>query len=396
MGVTASGRGRGAASRMFLFISCNNVWGGSEELWSLAAQALARDGHAITVLKYRINATGGRLGELRALGCRVVELTAPTWLPRQVRTIGSALWPIARRMSDHVLNRELRKARPKLVVISQGINHEGWMAATACRKHGIPYVLISQKADDLYWPGDSMMEEWREAYAHAAAALFVSRHNLTLTQEQLGEKLERGRVVANPFRADWETPLPWPASSDTMRLACVGRLDAREKGQDLVLRVLAKPKWRGRPVEVSFIGSGHNREGLEGMARYLKVDNVTFAGFTDTPEQIYADHHALLLASRCEGLPLSLVEAMLSGRPAIITDAGGSAEMVVEGKTGFLAATPTVEALDEAMERAWAARDRWPQIGLAAAAHARAHVPQDPARTLAHLLAELAAGGAAA
>lgn len=376
---------------MFAFISCNNVWGGSEELWSLAAMALARQGHKVTVLKYKINAPGGRLGELRELGCRIGELTGPEWLPRQVRTLGSILWPVARRMSDHVLARTLRAARPRLAVISQGINYEGWMAATACRKLDIPYVLISQKADNLYWPGDSMLEEWREAYRHAAQALFVSRHNLELTQEQLGLELPRAEVVANPFRAEWSSPLRWPDTAEPLRLACVGRLDAREKGQDLVLRVLAKPQWRGRPVTVSFFGSGHNAKALQGMARYLKLDNVDFAGFTDAPENIWSDHHALLLASRCEGLPLSLVEAMLSGRPAIITDAGGSGEMVVDGETGFLAATPTVEALDDAMERAWTARDRWPQIGLAAAALARSRMPRDPAQALAERLQALAA-----
>jgi len=83
---------------------------------------------------------------------------------------------------------------------------------------------------------------------------------------------------------------------------------------------------------------------------------------------------------------------MLSGRPAVITDAGGGREMLVDGETGWLACSATVAALDAAMERAWAARDRWPQIGQRAADVARARVPQDPAADLAAELLAMTAG----
>jgi hypothetical protein len=55
--------------------------------------------------------------------------------------------------------------------------------------------------------------------------------------------------------------------------------------------------------------------------------------------------HALVLTSRCEGLPLSLVEAMLSGRVPIVTDVGGNREVVNEA-CGFLAASASEAAVD--------------------------------------------------
>lgn len=352
---------------------------------------LAREGHSVTVLKHRIDAPGGRIGELAGLGCRIVELAGPAWLPRKVRSAGALFWPIARRMTDDVLDSTLRPDRFDLAIISQGLNYDGYQVAAACMRRGVRYVLISQKADDLYWPADGLIEKWRNGYRNATAALFVSEHNLALTQQQLGFDLPQARVVRNPFCAAWGAPLPWPAESETVRLACVARLDAREKGQDLILRVLAQPKWRARPVTLSLFGAGHNAEGLAGMAAYLGLDSVAFRGFTDTPDRIWLNHHALVLPSRCEGLPLSLVEAMLSGRPAIITDAGGGREMLIDGETGWLASSATVAALDAAMERAWKARDHWQQIGQRAADVARAKVPQKPAADLAAQLLVIAA-----
>lgn len=298
--------------------------------------------------------------------------------------------PVTRRVTRQTLAFALKRRGCDLAIISQGLNYDGFLVAEICADLGVPYVMISQKADDLYWPSDAIMEKWRNSYRRSAAALFVSEHNLLLTQEQLGFDLPQGRVVRNPFRADWAKPLPWPPSTAETRLACVARLDAREKGQALIIRVLAQSKWRNREVTVSLYGTGHNGRGLESMTAYHGVESIAFRGFTNAPDRIWLDHHALLLPSRCEGLPLSLVEAMLSGRPAIITDAGGGAEMLIDGETGWIAPAATVSDLDATMERAWQMRDRWPQMGLRAAEVARARVPQDPAADLAASLLSMA------
>lgn len=96
-----------------------------------------------------------------------------------------------------------------------------------------------------------------------------------------------------------------------------------------------------------------------------------------------SSHHGLVLPSRCEGLPLVLVEAMLSGRVAIVTNVAGNTEVLTDDVTGFVAAAPTEDALDEAMERAWRRRGEWRAIGSTAATRIRELVPPDPAGDLA-------------
>ncbi len=260
-------------------------------------------------------------------------------------------WQLAR------LDVALRFSRPDLVILSQGGNWDGFLYAGVLRRLGIPAALICQKATELYWPSDWMRARCKAMYAEAQGAYFVSHHNHRLTEEQMGMAIPNAEVVRNPFLTSWDAPLPWPDAGDGLKLACVGRFFPMEKGQDMLLRVMALPKWRARDVNVTFFGAGDRLEGLKEMAAFHGLDNVSFPGFVRNVQGgIWARHHALILPTRAEGLPLVVVETMLAGRVTITTDVAGSAEVCTDGKTGFIAAAPTEVAIDEAMERAWAAR----------------------------------------
>jgi glycosyltransferase involved in cell wall biosynthesis len=173
----------------------------------------------------------------------------------------------------------------------------------------------------------------------------------------------------------------------------VARLDARQKAQDLIIDVLGLPHWRNRNVHVVLAGSGPYEQSLRNMVATSKLSNVHFAGMVADIEGLWAQHHALLLSSRFEGLPLALVEAMLCGRPCIATDVGGNAELIRDGLNGFLAKAPTVELLDEAMNRAWENRGRLREMGERAASDVRQWVSPDPAGDFARELASLMDGG---
>jgi glycosyltransferase involved in cell wall biosynthesis len=67
-----------------------------------------------------------------------------------------------------------------------------------------------------------------------------------------------------------------------------------------------------------------------------------------------------------EGQSLSLIEAMRFGRAAIVTDVGGTGELVEDGINGFVAAFPDVAYIDDVLERAWNRRGEWEQLGIKA------------------------------
>lgn len=371
-----------------VFISSNTGWGGSEELWSATAAAIAAAGHAVTVYKGGLDSREPRIRRLRELRCTLRDLDGGPLVPRRLASlIAAASYPASFGLQLARLWLGLKVSRrPDLVVISQGGNYDGLFHADLCRRLKLPYVLISQKASDLYWPIDSRRKRLRAVYEEALACYFVSEHNRRLTEEQVGIALPHASVVRNPFLVPVERRSDWPDERGGIRLACIGRLYPMEKGQDLLLRVLARDLWRKRPLSVTFYGTGNQRAGLEEMARQLGLTSVTFGGFVRDVTSIWNDHHGLILPARCEGLPLVLVEAMWSGRVPIVTDTGGNAEAVDDGTTGFIAAGATEDALDEAMERAWQQRDEWRALGEAAATRIRELVPEDPAEVMAATL----------
>src|SRR6266436_3945223 len=366
--------------RRFTIIStCPEAWGGSEELWSGAACVLAERGHRVSAFKTALDETHPRIHQLKSLSCTV----------RNLRRI-PALQPLITRVQLLSLAARLMAHRPDLVVISQGDNYDGLHFGYVCRKLRIPYALVSQKAADHFWPPDKSRQYRREVFEGAARCFFVSQHNRRLTEDQIGAALTNAEVVRNPYLAPIDGPLPWPGREDEcLQLACVARLYLLDKGQDILLRVLAREKWKGRALHVSFFGQGINAESLADLVARLGLLKVSFEGQTGDVPGIWKNHHLLVLPSRAEGLPLSLVEAMMCGRPSVVTKVGGNAEVVQDGVTGFLAA-PDEDSIDAALEQAWARRGELRQMGECAALRIRELVPANPAEDFADALLDLA------
>lgn len=393
MPVDRLGEGR-SARRILILSTCPDPWGGSEELWFGAACALREQGHEVRVLKTTVAPDHPKIRALHEQGVVVRELSRPAWQRRWA--LASLLLPPrfvldTERRAILVAARRLLLRRPDLVVVAQGANTDGVHLAELCRRLRVPYVIVSQKASELLWPSDAVGGYLSRVFGRARLTVFVSAHNRDLTEDQIGLALPAAVVLPNPVRTVGDGPLPWPApepGDDELRLACVGRLFIAEKGQDLLIRALAGERWRRRRLSVTFFGEGMHREALARLAERLGVEQVRFAGHVADLEALWADHHALVLPSRSEGSPLALMEAMRCGRPAIVTDVGGNVELVDEGRTGFIAASPSVSAVDDALERAWQRRADWPALGQAAAESIRALEARDPAGELAaHLLA---------
>jgi glycosyltransferase involved in cell wall biosynthesis len=346
-------------------------WGGSEELWSRTASVLVRHGHEVSANVIRWRKDAPQISALREVG--VIVSNRPSGRSRFQRLL--------KRFLPGASHRWLARVKPELLIISQGGNLDGveWMLKAA--ELQIPYMTIAQMADETYWPPVEITEPAAKAYRQARQCFFVSQGNLELTEMQIATRLPQGSVVRNPVNipADLDLPLPWPAENDgVFRLAVVGRLAPAAKGQDILLQVLAMPKWRERPIEVSFYGEGYFKATLERLLKMMDLPKARLAGHASRIDEIWKKNHALLLPSRHEGLPLALVEAMLCGRPGIVTDVAGNAEMITDNETGFIAAAAKAACLDEAMERAWHKRDQWRLIGLDAASRIKELLPPDP------------------
>lgn len=387
--------------KAILFItSCPEIWGGSEELWGGAALRLRERGHRVIAGRSEPSQnwkSHPKWIQLRDAGVEVGKFSVPPIfraVPDAFYRYAPSLAPFFVGIRNRALSFWIRRLGVDLVVIAQGNTFDGmdWVELPlVVRATGKPYVLVCQKNVDGDWPFDIVRLRNQGHFLQAQRSYFVSRHNLELAENMLGLRLPNAEVVRNPFMISTRKPLSWPDAADgVFKLACVGRMWPREKGQDILLNVLSRPKWKERPIQVNFYGAGVNEQGLIGMAEMLGLSNVRFCGFTSDVTQVWAEHHALVLPSRAEGLPLAQVEAMICGRVAIMTPAGGAGEILEDGVTGFIATSTSEEAFDAALERAWERRHEWREIGLRASESVWRYFPEDPCADFAEkLLAQL-------
>jgi glycosyltransferase involved in cell wall biosynthesis len=250
----------------------------------------------------------------------------------------------------------------------------------------VRYVTITQNIADWHWPSDEVLTELANLHAASHANFFVAQGNIDLVAKQLGEPVRNAALVRNPFNVSYDVQLEWPPEDGVYHLACVAQLTPLHKGQDLILEVLRRPQWRSRAIDLTFVGTGPNRKHLAALADSYGLHNVKFAGFQADIPRVWASNHLMILASRCEGTPLAVVEALLCGRPCIVTRVAGNAEVVEEGVSGFIAAAPTADLLDDAMERAWSKRHEWKRMGESASVRIRELVPSDPVELFANEL----------
>ncbi len=118
--------------------------------------------------------------------------------------------------------------------------------------------------------------------------------------------------------------------SDTFRLIFVGTLEVLYKGQDVLIRALARC---GRDdIHLTLIGDGRCRAELEALASSLGLTpRITFAGTLAAGQQVrdaldQAD--LFVLPSHQEGLPRAMIEAMARGLPCIGSAVGGIPELL--------------------------------------------------------------------
>ena len=358
-------------------------WGGSEELWSQAAQRLVSKGVSVAASVHGRLPVHDRVWDLKRSGVKL-------WL----RPERYSLWRrlrrrmLPRRKCDVLIEIEkfLSLVQPELVVFTAGgiVSPIEWLEL--CQRKGSRFVTIGQGNYECWWPHDETAARYRQALHAALRCYFVSRANLRLLEKQIGAELCNAEVVRNPFNVDFNASPPWPSPAENgeIRLACVGRLDPSSKGQDLLLEALAAPGWKSRPWRVTLYGNGPIKEGIERLVQRLGLDGrVTLAGHVSRIEDIWAKNHVLVMPSRSEGLPLAMVEAMLCGRPVVATDVAGHSEIVEDDVSGFLADAATVTSVGRTLERLWSRRNDLRMVGQAAAASIRTKVPADPAKVFA-------------
>lgn len=98
------------------------------------------------------------------------------------------------------------------------------------------------------------------------------------------------------------------------------------------------------------VGDGPELGRLQMLARDLRLDDrVKFTGHLEAVEHIIPLFDVFALSSIREGFANVILEAMALGKPVVASDAGGNAEAVVHGETGYIVPPESPEALSQAL-----------------------------------------------
>jgi len=133
-------------------------------------------------------------------------------------------------------------------------------------------------------------------------------------------------------------------------LSQVSRI-SRAKGQHDLIEALALLS-RDLNYRCLIFGEGSERPRLEQLAKHRGLqDKVLFCGFRADIPVVFAATDVMLLPSRREGLPLAVVEAMLSNVAVIAARTAGVPEIITHGENGLLFEAGDVRALAAHIER---------------------------------------------
>ncbi len=161
-------------------------------------------------------------------------------------------------------------------------------------------------------------------------------------------------------------------------LLSVGRL-CFQKNQVALVQAFAQvaarfPQWR-----LDLAGDGEHREVVEAEVAKLGLkDRVRLLGAVKDVSALYCASHLFCLASRWEGFPNALAEAMAHGLPAVgYADCCGINELIEPGRNGLLAAgNGDAETLADALGQLMADPAARQAMGVAAAVSMQAYRPQ--------------------
>ncbi|MBW3069368.1 glycosyltransferase [Actinomyces sp. 594] len=157
-----------------------------------------------------------------------------------------------------------------------------------------------------------------------------------------------------------------------VRLLCVARM-VPAKNLSLLLETLAEMVRLGADASLTLVGDGPLRPQLEARTRDLGlVGRVHFAGLQRDPVAFFRESDIFVLLSDYEGQPMSLIEAMAAGLPAVATPVGGVPDIVVDDANGALV-PPDPQQAATAIHAIWNDPERYARLSAGAVRTAGEH-----------------------
>jgi glycosyltransferase involved in cell wall biosynthesis len=309
--------------------------GGAETQVKLLAQGLARRGWQVDVVV--LSGDGGHAkNELTSAG------------------IGFSSLGMRRGLADPRgwwrFHRWLVRREPEIV--HAHLPHAAWLVRWSGLIAPGAVVIDTIHTSAIGRRGKQIGYRWSNRLTKCVTAVSLSAANAYIQAEMVS----KDRLVVIPNGIDVERWRPGPDARlairkrielrDDFLWVSVGRLEPVKDYATLV-RAFKAVSERARLV---ICGTG----ALEGEVRRLIADlrleeRVLLLGHVDDVLPWVQAADGFVLASQWEGLPMSVLEAMACGIPAVATDVAGTGELIPHGLTGLLAPAKNIDQLASAM-----------------------------------------------
>ena len=172
---------------------------------------------------------------------------------------------------------------------------------------------------------------------------------IAISPEQLHELSEKYKIAPAtkfcmiPLGVDLSGLLNLPANDATSskrtshRIGIVGRL-VPIKNHALFLEMAQRLLARRKDVEFMIYGGGELETWLRTRVIKLGIaDHIRFYGWQRDIQQLYSSLDLLVVTSKNEGTPMSVIEAMAAAKPVVATRVGGVPDLIRHGWNGMLA-----------------------------------------------------------
>jgi glycosyltransferase involved in cell wall biosynthesis len=232
------------------------------------------------------------------------------------------------------------------------------------RRLGLPHV-VTLHGFDVTRSDTSLLRSLRPALINAvlfrrelqrSGAMFLCVSEF-IRERALARGFPEARTRLHYIGIDVEKLAPDSTPAEPDLIVHIARL-VEKKGTLYLIDALALLARDGVAARLAVLGDGPLRGELEAHAARAGVaDRVRFLGACPHPEVVQWIRRAAAIAVPSvtarsgdeEGLPTVVLEAAALGRPVVACDAGGTAEAIVDGKTGFVLPQRDPEALARAL-----------------------------------------------
>ena len=211
---------------------------------------------------------------------------------------------------------------------------------------GVPVIINHDHTNDPHRIDNKILlalDKSTNCFAHHIIAVAAACRDFLTTHESIPPE----KISLVPNAIDLRRFSPGEVSRDEARarlglpagsriVAGVGRLNP-QKNFALFLDIAAQLAPRFPDLHFLLAGDGPEEQMLREKASALGIaSRVTFSGYVADTRLVYLAADVLLMPSRYEGLPMTLLEAMAMGLPVVASKLDGIAEVIGDGAEGFL------------------------------------------------------------